>query len=117
MSASQASFATTHWTVIAAARNGDAAAAREALAELCRTYWYPLYAYIRRRGHSADEAQDLTQELFARLLESEALAGVDRARGRFRAFLLAACNHLLANQHDHDVALKRGGGRRPVSID
>jgi len=109
-------FATTHWSLVVAAR-GASPVAREALAELCRLYWYPLYAYVRRRGHSADEAQDLTQEFFARLLERDDLAGLDPARGRFRAFLLAACRHFLANQNDRAQALKRGGGLRPRSLD
>jgi RNA polymerase sigma factor (sigma-70 family) len=109
-------FATTRWSLVLAAR-GEAPAAREALAELCRLYWYPLYAYVRRRGHATHEAQDLTQELFARLLERDDLAGLDPARGRFRAFLLAACRHFLANQSDREQALKRGGGRRPLPFD
>ncbi len=109
-------FATTHWSLVVAAQ-GASPAAREALAELCRLYWYPLYAYVRRRGHSDDEAQDLTQEFFARLLERNDLARLDPARGRFRAFLLAACRHFLANQRDHAHALKRGGGLRPLSLD
>jgi DNA-directed RNA polymerase specialized sigma24 family protein len=117
MSSSQASFATTHWTIIATARDGDAAAARAALAELCRTYWYPLYAFIRRKGHAADEAQDLTQEFFARLLERDFLGAVDRSKGKFRSFLLAACQHFLANEHDRANAQKRGGGRFHYSLE
>jgi RNA polymerase sigma-70 factor (ECF subfamily) len=109
-------FATTHWSLVLAA-GGESPAAREALAELCRLYWYPLYAYIRRHGHDADEAQDLTQEFFALLLARDDLAGLDPARGRFRAFLLGACRHFLANQRDRAQALKRGGGRRPLSLD
>ena len=98
----------------AAARQGDPARteARTALAELCRAYWYPLYAFIRRRGHDPEAAQDLTQEFFARLLEADFLAGVDRSKGKFRAFLLAACTHFLANQRDFLRAQKRGGGQR-----
>jgi RNA polymerase sigma-70 factor (ECF subfamily) len=110
-------FATTRWSLIVAARGGDSPPARQALAELCRVYWYPLYAYIRRRGHGHDAAQDLTQDFFARLLEKNDLAAVDPARGRFRSFLLAACQHFLANRHDHDHALKRGGGRVILPID
>src|SRR5262245_3159309 len=83
-----AMFHTTRWSLISAARAGESVAAREALGELYQTYWYPLYAYIRRRGHTPDAAQDLTQEFFTRLLETEALAGVERGRGRFRSFLL-----------------------------
>jgi len=110
-------FATTHWTLIVAARDRAAPQAQEALAALCDAYWYPLYAFIRRRGHSADEAQDLTQEFFARLLEKDFLAVVDRAKGKFRSFLLAACQHFLANERDRANAQKRGGGRTHVSLD
>jgi RNA polymerase sigma-70 factor (ECF subfamily) len=110
-------FATTRWSLIVAARGGDSPPARQALAELCRVYWYPLYAYVRRRGHDHETAQDLTQDFFARLLEKNDLAAVDPARGRFRSFLLAACQHFLANRHDRDHALKRGGGRTLLSID
>jgi RNA polymerase sigma-70 factor (ECF subfamily) len=110
-------FATTHWSLVLSARAADTPSAREALAELCRVYWYPLYAYVRRRGHDHDRAQDLTQEFFARLLEKNGLASVDKGRGRFRSFLLAACQHFLANQHDHDNAQKRGGGRHFVPLD
>jgi RNA polymerase sigma-70 factor (ECF subfamily) len=103
--------------MIVAARDGETAQAKAALAELCRAYWYPLYAYIRHQGHPADRAEDLTQEFFARLLEKDSLGMVDPEKGKFRSFLLAACRHFLANQHDHDRARKRGGGRRPLSID
>jgi DNA-directed RNA polymerase specialized sigma24 family protein len=109
-------FATTRWSLIAAARDQIAPQAQQALSHLCESYWYPLYAYIRRRGHSADEAQDLTQEFFARLLAREFLEAADPAKGRFRAFLLACCKHFLANQRDHDHAQKRGGGITPVSL-
>jgi RNA polymerase sigma factor (sigma-70 family) len=112
-----ARFATTSWTMILAARDAEPGQAPDALATLCATYWYPLYAFIRRRGHSPEEAEDLTQEFFARLLEKDFLADVDRAKGKFRSFLLAACSHLLANQRDHDQAWKRGGRCRTVSID
>jgi RNA polymerase sigma-70 factor (ECF subfamily) len=80
-------------------------------------YWYPLYAYVRSRGHSHDRAQDLTQEFFATLLEKDGLAAVEQGKGRFRSFLLAACQHFLANQHDREQAQKRGGGRQFVPID
>jgi RNA polymerase sigma-70 factor (ECF subfamily) len=109
-------FATTHWSVVVAARDPAAPQARAALADLCRTYWFPLYAYIRRQGHNADQAQDLTQEFFARLLEKDGLASVDQAKGRFRSFLLAACRHFLANERDRVKSLKRGGDRQFVSI-
>jgi RNA polymerase sigma factor (sigma-70 family) len=110
-------FETTHWSLVLAARDRASPRAREALAALCQAYWYPLYAFIRRRGHLADVAEDLTQEFFARFLEPEFLATVERDQGRFRAFLLASCKHFLANQRDHARARKRGGGRRLISID
>src|SRR5947209_5642443 len=110
-------FATTRWSMVAAAKDPAAPDAREALAELCRLYWFPVYAYVRRRGHDRHAAQDLTQGFFARLLEKNDLAAADRTRGRFRSFLLTACRHFLANQHDHDTARKRGGGRAHVPLD
>jgi RNA polymerase sigma-70 factor (ECF subfamily) len=110
-------FATTHWSLVLAARDQAAPQAREALADLCRVYWYPLYAFIRRQGHAADQAQDLTQEFFARLLEKDFLRLVDRDKGKFRSFLLAACKHFLANQRDRANARKRGGARTHVPID
>jgi len=112
-----ARFATTNWSVVVAAREGDSVQVREALSTLCSAYWYPLYAYIRRHGHNADEAQDLTQEFFARLLERDFLGTVDRDKGRFRSFLLACCKHFLANERDRTRAQKRGGGQPPVSLD
>jgi DNA-directed RNA polymerase specialized sigma24 family protein len=110
-------FETTRWSLVMAARDGRATVAREALTALCETYWYPLYAFVRRKGHDADEALDLVQGFFARLLERGDLASVDRSKGRLRSFLMAACAHYLANRRDHDRAEKRGGGRRLVSID
>jgi RNA polymerase sigma factor (sigma-70 family) len=110
-------FATTHWSLVLAARDRADPGARDALASLCALYWYPLYAYVRRRGRRADEAHDLTQEFFARLLAKDFLAGVDRSKGRFRSFLLAAFNHFLANERDHARAKKRGGGRAVLSLD
>ena len=91
--------------------------ARQALEELCRAYWHPLYAFIRRQGHDPDRAADLTQEYFARLLHSDLLARADRARGRFRAFLRTDCAFFLADQRDRQHALKRGGSRALVSFD
>ncbi len=109
-------FAPTRWSIIAAARDGGTPEARQALAQLCEGYWYPLYAYIRRRGHSPEQAQDLTQEFFACLLERDWLGAADPAKGRFRAFLLACCKNFLANEHDHAGAQKRGGGQPPLSL-
>lgn len=111
-------FATTHWTVVLQARAAeDSPAARAALESLCQAYWYPLYAFVRRQGHDAHGAQDLTQEFFARLLEKNYLQDVDRAKGRFRSFLLASLKHFLANEWDRRRALKRGGARTHVPID
>jgi RNA polymerase sigma factor (sigma-70 family) len=110
-------FQTTRWSLVAAAQRGDALLARQALGELYQIYWYPLYAYIRRRGHGPDAAQDLAQEFFARLLEMDGLAAVDRGRGRFRSFLLTACQHFLSNERDRARALKRGGARTILSLD
>jgi RNA polymerase sigma-70 factor (ECF subfamily) len=103
-------FASTHWSVVVRARDRTSPQAREALATLCRTYWYPLYAYIRRQVGSADRAEELTQEFFTLFLEKGFIEGVTQARGRFRTFLLACCKHFLANQRDRARALKRGGG-------
>jgi DNA-directed RNA polymerase specialized sigma24 family protein len=109
-------FATTHWSLIATAA-ADSPESKAALAQLCEAYWFPVYAYIRRKGHDRAMAEDLTQGFFARLLEKNDLAAADRTRGRFRSFLLAACQHFLANQHDHETARKRGGGQRVLSLD
>jgi RNA polymerase sigma-70 factor (ECF subfamily) len=115
--ASRASFDTTHWSlVLAARRRSDPEQARAALAALCQAYWYPLYAFVRRKGYDADVAQDLVQGFFARLLEKDDLQDVDPAKGRFRSFLMAACAHFLANRRDYERAQKRGG-RPPLSID
>jgi RNA polymerase sigma-70 factor (ECF subfamily) len=110
-------FHTTHWSLIAAARSGGSPQAQAALAALCETYWYPLYAFIRRQGHSMEDARDLTQEFFARLLEKDYLGSVDQEKGKFRSFLLACCKHFLANERDKSRAQKRGGGREPLSFD
>jgi len=95
--------------VLTAGRS-DTTRARDALAKLCQTYWYPLYAYVRRRGHSPEDAQDLTQEFFARLLEKNWVGDADQTKGRFRSFLLSALNHFLADEWDKARAQKRGGG-------
>ena len=110
-------FVTTHWSAVLAAGRDDSAAAREALEELCRTYWAPLHAYVRRRGYSPDEAADLTQGFFTRLIASRDLARVDPVKGRFRSFLLASLKHFLANDWDRTQAQKRGGGAIHVSLD
>jgi RNA polymerase sigma-70 factor (ECF subfamily) len=109
-------FATTHWSVVLAAGAGRSPETSQALAALCEAYWYPLYAYVRRRGFDAHAAQDLTQDFFAHLLESEAVGVAAPERGRFRSFLLASLNHFLANQWRKDGAQKRGGGKAVLSL-
>jgi RNA polymerase sigma-70 factor (ECF subfamily) len=110
-------FATTHWTVVLAAGRRSTPQADAALEELCKTYWFPLYAYVRRRGHAKTAAEDLVQEFFARLLEKNFLANLDGEKGKFRAFLLAALKHFLANEWDKAQAQKRGGGAAHLSLD
>lgn len=110
-------FATTRWTVVMAAGATDSPRACAALETLCTNYWYPLYAYVRRQGHGPHDAQDLTQAFFARLLEKNYLADVQREKGRFRSFLLASLKHFLANEWDRERALKRGGGRKLIALD
>jgi RNA polymerase sigma-70 factor (ECF subfamily) len=109
-------FPSTQWSRVIAAGDPASPGARTAIAALCEAYWYPIYAFVRRRGNDPDRAADLTQEFFARLLEKDYLKAVDRAKGRFRSFLLAACTHFLANERDRARAVKRGGGRPPLSI-
>ena len=110
------SFETTHWSIVLAAGADDSSAARTALAALCETYWYPLYAYVRRRGASADDARDLTQGFLASLLARRDFAHVRQDRGRFRAFLLASLQHFLANEAARQRARKRGGGLPPLPL-
>jgi len=110
-------FATTHWSVVLAAGRGEDVRAADALEQLCRTYWYPLYAHVRRRGYSSEDAQDLTQEFFARLLAKKWLSMANARRGRFRSFLLAALNHFLANEWDRAHCVKRGGGQVSLPFD
>ena len=117
VSGSAARFATTHWSIVLSAHDLDTSRAEQCLAKLCQTYWYPLYAFIRRQGYSAHDAQDLTQAFFARLLEKNYLAAVRREKGRFRSFLLAALKHFLANEWDKRNAQKRGGGRVFIPLD
>jgi len=110
-------FATTHWSVVVAAGRTDSSQASEAMAQLCRTYWYPLYAYMRRKGYDSHEAQDLTQEFFARLLARNYLNIADRNRGKFRSFLLGSLEHFLAREWTKAHAQKRGGGNVIFSLD
>lgn len=109
-------FATTRWSMVLAAHGGDSQA-RAALGELCERYWYPLYAFVRRQGHAPHDAQDLTQEFFARLIGKDWLAEVAKERGRFRSWLLAAMRHFLANEWNRARTQKRGGGAPVVSLD
>src|SRR6266568_7055222 len=110
-------FATTHWSIVLAAGRGDSPQASEALAQLCRAYWYPLYAYVRRKGYSAPDAQDLTQAFFARLLARNYLSVADRNKGKFRSFLLGSLEHFLAREWTRAHAQKRGGGQPLFSFD
>ena len=110
-------FLTTRWSVVLAAGHAAEPGSRRALGELCETYWYPLYAYVRRRGYRGEDARDLTQAFFTRLLEKNAVGAADPDRGRFRAFLLGALKNFLANEWDREQAQKRGGGRRVLSLD
>jgi len=93
------------------------ASSRRALEELCRAYWFPLYAFARRRGHGPQQAEDITQEFFAHLLENEGFVTVDRAKGRFRSFLLVSLTHFMSDQRAHARAVRRGGGRLAVPLD
>ena len=110
-------FPSTQWSLVLIAGEGAGEASREALATLCRVYWYPLYAFVRREGYGPEEAQDLTQAFFTRLLEKKYLRDCDRDRGRFRSFLLAALKHFLSNERDRAHAQKRGGGAYVLSLD
>jgi RNA polymerase sigma-70 factor (ECF subfamily) len=104
-------FPTTRWTLVIAAADPQRQEARAALVSLCDGYWYPLYAYVRRRGYPADQAQDLTQEFFVRVMEGRYLDRADPEKGRFRAFILTSLKFFLADEDDRSRAQKRGGGR------
>ena len=112
-----AAFTTTHWSVVLAAGQGDSPQAAAALEQLCRTYWYPIYAYVRRQGHRPEDAEDLTQAFFAGLLAKQFLREAAPERGRFRSFLLASLRHFLVDQLRHAEAAKRGGAQRLISLD
>jgi RNA polymerase sigma factor (sigma-70 family) len=116
LTAPGAVFRTTHWSLVLRAGQGSADEARSALEELCRAYWPPLYAYVRRQGYNPEDAQDLTQEFFSRLLADHSLASVHESKGRFRSFLLASIKHLLANEWKRATRQKRGGGALHFSI-
>jgi RNA polymerase sigma factor (sigma-70 family) len=112
-----ASFHTTRWTIVMKAAQSQAQGGQSALAELCRLYWYPLYMFARRRGHSPEDAKDLTQGFFLHLLEQRALAGVDLLKGKFRSFLLASFQNHLSDQFDRSRRLKRGGDKEFIRLD
>lgn len=110
-------FTPTHWSVVHSAAQTSSPQADAALETLCRTYWLPLYAYVRRQGHRPHDAQDLTQEFFARLLKNKSFAGADRLKGKFRSYLLGALQHFLADEWDKARAEKRGGRCETFSLD
>ena len=117
MCAANREFSATHWSVVLAAGDYGSVQSVQALEVLCRIYWWPLYAYVRRRGYREHDAQDLAQEFFARLLARESLRTVDRTKGKFRSFLLAAMEHFLAKEWRRANAQKRGGGANLLSLD
>jgi RNA polymerase sigma factor (sigma-70 family) len=111
-------FATTRWSVVlAAGAESSSPGVQEALTTLCETYWYPLYGFLRNRGYSAEDAQDVTQAFFARLLEKQSIRHADPARGRFRSFLLASLKNFAANERDREIAQKRGGDVPILSLE
>ncbi len=110
-------FMTTRWSVVRAAGDSAAPEHQKALSALCETYWFPLYAYLRRRGHDANEAADFTQAFFAQMLDKHYLRQVRPAPGKFRSFLLTALKHFVANEYKRARAKKRGGGRSILSLD
>ncbi|MFV1963894.1 MAG: RNA polymerase sigma factor [Pirellulaceae bacterium] len=110
-------FASTHWSIVLDAGRDSSPTSEQALSTLCETYWYPLYAFVRRQGYESSDAQDLTQGFFLRLLEKRDFANVDRQKGRFRSFLLASLKHYLINEWDKARAAKRGGGRPNLPLE
>jgi len=114
---SRQSFDTTHWSVVLGAADTSAPGAQAALESLCRTYWYPLYTYVRRQGRTQEDSQDLTQEFFARFLQRKSFQQADRERGRFRSFLLTSLKHFLVNEWERANTQKRGGGRPLLPVD
>lgn len=112
----QAAFLTTNWSVVLASADQNSPEARVALEQLCRTYWFPLYCYIRRRGYGHEDAQDLTQGFLLSWLESRSFARADASKGRLRSFLLGGLNHFLSDQWDRASAQKRGGGQPRISF-
>ena len=117
MAANRVAFQTTHWSVVLAARDQEASIGRDALAQLCSAYWYPLYAFVRSRGNSPADSEDLTQEFFRRFLEKNSLLSVAPAAGKFRTFLLTCLTNFLVKEWERGRAQRRGGGRSPVPLD
>jgi RNA polymerase sigma-70 factor (ECF subfamily) len=116
-SRSSAQFATTHWSVVLAAGDCASPDSREALEKLCRTYWFPVYAFVRHKGYKVEQAEDLTQGFFEQLIEKELASRADRERGRFRSFLLKILTQFLTDEHRREHALKRGGDQVPLPLD
>ena len=114
--AGDVAFTTTHWSVVLAAQ-GDSPAGKQALEQLCCTYWLPVYAFIRRDGRNVEDAQDLTQSFFARLLERHDFDAVKREKGRLRSYLLVSLKHFLVNDRKRATSIKRGEGRVPIPLD
>src|SRR5438105_1597769 len=114
---SQAQFHTTLWTEVITAGNRSSPHSDAALARLCQTYWMPVYAFIRKRAHAPEEAADLSQSFFAKFLAMNYVARAERERGRFRSFLMTSVVNFLHDQHERASAIKRGGGRSPLSLD
>ena len=110
-------FMTTHWSVVLAAKSATSPKRTQALGSLCETYWFPLYAFLRRQGYASHQAEDFTQAFFAQLLEKDYLQSVQPEKGKFRSFLLIALKHFVSKQHKRSRALKRGGGRKILSLD
>ena len=117
LTANPSVFPSTHWSVVLAAGATESVYADAALAQVCRKYWRPLYAYVRRRGYGREDAEDLTQEFLTRFIEKRYLGLADPQRGRFRSFFLTALRHFLSDEWDRAQATKRGSGRRLVSLD
>ena len=110
-------FMTTHWSVVLAAKSATSPRRTEALSSLCETYWFPLYAFLRRNGHDTAQAEDFAQAFFAQLLDKDYLRHVEPEKGKFRTFLLTALKHFVSKQRKYDRALKRGGGKAILSLD
>jgi RNA polymerase sigma factor (sigma-70 family) len=116
-SAAAGAFQPTHWSLVLAASQPDSSEARAALASLCESYWYPVYAFLRRRGYDRERSRDLTQELFAQLIQKRSFEVADKERGRFRSFLLACLRHLLSHEYKKEHAVKRGGEYTFIPLD